>query len=465
MPRSLDGMDRRDLRQSQLFLDDRWIAFAHRVHRVWQQAHWFPEPVLRPTEPWEGRQIKIYGSVVRDLGFPGFRCYYTTLNPPQPNLICMAQSDDGIHWSKPRLGLCEWQGSRDNNIILQTPRGNDGISLAYDAGAEYPYLLYYYMGRSGDASATPSIHVARSRDGIVFEHRIEPVLRGTGDHHYVMLHRVDGKITLICRHGDMYTHPGTRSIWLTQSDDGLHFPEPELVLMRDLLDPPLVEYYGMAAFPYGDLYIGLLEYWEQNPDRIEIVPAWSDDLRHWSLPPRRERLISAKFPWNERWNSNSSAGPISVGDQLWFYVGGRSDAHKVSHPHSYGAIGLATIKRDRFCSLTTDALEGFILTHPMTWPGGDLILNASTTRYPDAYPPMGGGSMSVEVLDADSRPLEGFSGANCAVFHGNEPRRGIACPPAVRWHDRSLDLLRGRTIRLRVRFTDAHLFSFRSSIE
>jgi len=30
----------------------------------------------------------------------------------------LAESRDGIHWTKPNLGVCEWNGLRDNNIIL-----------------------------------------------------------------------------------------------------------------------------------------------------------------------------------------------------------------------------------------------------------------------------------------------------------------------------------------------------------
>jgi len=31
--------------------------------------------------------------------------------------ICYAESDDGIHWTKPELGLVEFAGSRKNNIV------------------------------------------------------------------------------------------------------------------------------------------------------------------------------------------------------------------------------------------------------------------------------------------------------------------------------------------------------------
>lgn len=449
----------------QLFLDDRWIEDAHRVQRTWHEARWYPEPVLRPTEPWEGHQVILYGTVVREAGFAGFRMYYITYNPPAESLVCLAESDDGIQWRKPKLGLYEWGGHRDNNIAFKTPCANDGVSLAYDPDAEHPYLLYYFMyGSRKTAPACPvGIYVARSRDGLRFEGVDTPVLPNCGDRNNVMLRRVGGKLVLVCRHQDMMTQPGSRSIWIAESDDGLRFSAPELALARDTLDAPLVEYYGMAAFPYGDLYLGLLEYWHQRPDRIEIVLGWSDDLRRWALPPARQPFIPAKFPWNANWNSPSSAPPIPVGDQLWFYVGARSAAHHVSSPHSYGAVGLATIRQDRFCSLTADALPARAITRPMVWPGGDLLVNASTTRYLDSHPAMGGGEMRISVLDAESRPMADFAGPAAAVFEGNRPGPRQSQTPPVRWGERSLDALRGKAIRLRFDYRDAHLYSFKAS--
>ena len=35
-----------------------------------------------------------------------------------PSAMCYAESDDGIHWRKPSLGIVEFEGSKDNNIVL-----------------------------------------------------------------------------------------------------------------------------------------------------------------------------------------------------------------------------------------------------------------------------------------------------------------------------------------------------------
>jgi hypothetical protein len=262
----------------------------------------------------------------------------------------------------------------------------------------------------------------------------------------------------------MKTDYRARCVFMSESDDFRSFSEPELILRPDLIDSPNVEYYGMAVFPYADMYLGMVERLHGIPDVIDVTLAWSYDLKEWHRPAIRQAFIGPEYPWNRGWSGCSSAPPIRVGSQLWFYFGGQSGAHGLASPGSYGAIGLATVTVDRFASLTADYREGKLVTRPMTWPGGELLLNASTTTALDGHPGQGGGEMWVEVWDNERRPIEGFSGANRAQFQGNLPGRNADILPPVRWPaDRSLNELAGRSIRLVFYFRDAHLYSFCSS--
>ena len=78
--------------------------------------------------PWEGTGSG-YHSVFEDDGL--YRMYYKSwqldpLNaagrdpsvPPNPRLTAYAESDDGIHWRKPALGLHEFEGSTANSIVM-----------------------------------------------------------------------------------------------------------------------------------------------------------------------------------------------------------------------------------------------------------------------------------------------------------------------------------------------------------
>jgi len=64
--------------------------------------------------PWEGPYCG-YTTVFQDGDL--YRMYYLGY-PDKANYSCYAESKDGIHWTKPELGLIEFKGSKQNNIIL-----------------------------------------------------------------------------------------------------------------------------------------------------------------------------------------------------------------------------------------------------------------------------------------------------------------------------------------------------------
>ena len=54
-----------DLARSQLFLDDNWVEDVQRLTRLWHKADIYPEPLVRPDQPWETRGLVLYGTVLR----------------------------------------------------------------------------------------------------------------------------------------------------------------------------------------------------------------------------------------------------------------------------------------------------------------------------------------------------------------------------------------------------------------
>lgn len=451
-----------DLRQSQLFLDDTWIEETSRLERVWMTAEIVPEPVLKPEAAWEGIQIVMFGSVFRMAN--EWRMYYLAYNRPEPALCCMATSQDGLHWERPDLHLVEYRGSRKNNILWLPVNGEstDGPTVLYepaDTAAPFKMLYYGYGGKRPTGE-----YVAFSKDGIQWTHRPEPVLTNTGDKTNLMAARDHrGRYVAYLRQKNMMKMYGARCVFRSESQDFIHWNEPELVLRPDLLDDPNTELYGMSVFPYAGMYLGLLERWYDHPDVIEVQLAWSRDGVSWRRPQVRRPFIGPTYPWNKGWNSCANTPPFRVGNQLWFYFGGRTAAHGREVPRSYGAIGLATTGIDQFAALRADFIEGRLITRPMAWPGGDLILTCTNTRYADAHPVSGGGEIAVEVRDESNLPIPEFSGDQKASHNVVSPRPWERAEPPVRWPGgRSLDALKGRRIRLVFRLRDARIFSFRA---
>lgn len=85
-------------------------------------------PVLLGTNSWENGIVTGAGTVIEDGG--RFRMWYTACpasgHPLAAFRLCYAESSDGINWVKPNLGLYEWEGSKANNIIMDSNIENGG---------------------------------------------------------------------------------------------------------------------------------------------------------------------------------------------------------------------------------------------------------------------------------------------------------------------------------------------------
>ena len=76
--------------------------------------------VVRFDQPWEGPFCG-YCTVIQDG--PTYRLYYRGLpaagrDGSAAEVCCYAESADGLHWTKPDLGLFELAGTTHNNVVL-----------------------------------------------------------------------------------------------------------------------------------------------------------------------------------------------------------------------------------------------------------------------------------------------------------------------------------------------------------
>lgn len=113
----------------QLFVDGFWIDEDQGIERKLHQ------PVKRGVaihsdRPWEGGGV-YYSLVTRDGD--RYRMWYRCdprakgeTGSDYEALTAYAESDDGVHWEKPELGLIEFQGSIRNNLIWSEPGINFG---------------------------------------------------------------------------------------------------------------------------------------------------------------------------------------------------------------------------------------------------------------------------------------------------------------------------------------------------
>ncbi len=138
--------------------DDHSIPWRHNLKITLVQADKHPgNPVLRrgpEGAPDHGHAI-LYGTVIKDGDT--FRMWYLGMfeskmksgqAPGWWRPMCYAESKDGIHWTKPELGLVEFNGNKKNNICLiegsplSMTKVNDFLSVLYDPNDPDPNKRY-----------------------------------------------------------------------------------------------------------------------------------------------------------------------------------------------------------------------------------------------------------------------------------------------------------------------------------
>ena len=456
-----------DLRQAQLPLDDTWIDRTLRVQRVWHEARKYPEPILTADRPWERYCPVAFGTVLRRQGrFQMWYCAWTRHIPPR---ACYAESDDGVTWSKPRLGLNDTLGSTDNNVVMVSQAADgviDDLTVIDDPDDSRWPLKMLYWDSAGDSRGKRGhgICAARSKDGIAWE-SLGMVLPNWGDRFNALPVKHAGRYVVFGRAPGAGFSRG-RTVYRTESRDLKRWTAPKLVMAADVEDPPAMEIYSLPTFCHEGLIIGGIERMHMSPDVLDTEIAWSRDAgATWRRSRVRPSFIArgAAGRFDSAWVNLTASQPIEQTNELWFYYSGRSAAHACPAPHNHGAIGLATLRRDGFCSIRAEAQPGEVLTTPLRWPGGDLLVNADCRRDITSHPHnFVTGELRVEARDVDGAPVTGYAAGECGALSINTIRHDGAYVP-VRWAgDRSMNKLAGRTIRLAFQLRDAHLYGFRA---
>ena len=126
--------------------------------------------LLELNKPWEGRYTTFFNPVFSE---GKWRLYYVSTLGNHEKYVCYAESDDARHWVRPDLGIVEFEGSRNNNIILDIPMlqefgfvNFDNMSVFYDENPSCPPEERYKMTAAWIGHA--ALIVLLSADGIHF---------------------------------------------------------------------------------------------------------------------------------------------------------------------------------------------------------------------------------------------------------------------------------------------------------
>jgi hypothetical protein len=453
------------------------------------------EIVLKTDAPWEGNACG-YPSVFQDGKL--YRMYYhgghyghggasAQARPEHPWVLCYAESDDGIRWQRPELGLCEFDGSKKNNIVL-TPgdvaaiQGDPAHAAVFkDENPNCPADARYKCVIVGKPHG---LYILHSADGLRFRVANEKpaITQGAFDSQNLAFwdpvrqeYRAYWRIfTEGVADGTTWKPAGLRAIRTATSKDLVSWSAP-----ADLryVDSPPQQLYTNQILPYyraPHIFMGFpMRYTERGwPDAMFALPDVEDRLARAKAHPRYGMAITDGLfmtsrdgvlfkRWNEAWVRPGPRrhGSWVYGDQLVFWgmvetasaLGDAPNELSLYCTEDYWqgtdvSFRRLSLRIDGFVSLRATWRGGEMVTKPIVFEGGNLSLNASTS---------GAGSIRVEVQDEAGQPLPGYTLADCPEILGDD----LAL--VVRWRKGGdLRPLAGKPVRLRFVLQDADLYAF-----
>ena len=507
-----------------LFLDDFHIGTMQGLERRAHLAErYHGNPLITREYPWEQARCQLYGRcVVYDSERDLYQMYYLAIpraeaypnvrvggkaQPSASGFVVLAESEDGIAWKKPLRSDITYEDEALTNIldlhngcsaeqgVLYDPWDPDG-SRRYKA---FIFDQHYAIPVRGEQRFLQEgtrryrqivdeqenvlfeqdyedfgIRIAFSRDGVHWNKQngwaikcysdtgqspiYDPnlgkfVAFGRFNHsEFLRRGRVHGP-----RHLDQYYV--WRNVSRVESDDFINWSEPELAVSADSEDPPSMQINSMPTDIYEGVYVGLLEV-DCRPLEAGSRPlqlATSRDSRVWTRVAGRAAFIEPvtdENAWDYHLDGLSvrpSTGLFPVGDQVRFYYSGY-------HEETGMAIGMASWRRDGFVSLHGGSQGGELLTRPFIVRGPNLHLNLDASD----------GECVVQVCDLQGAPRTGqdvhspyLQGTgDWGVSRWSQLVRGDELDVTVVWSDDDLRDRIGKPVTLRIKLTNADLYSF-----
>ena len=318
--------------------------------------------------PWEGN-TSAYFTIFQDG--ERLRMYYRsahfdekTKKETHPEFACYAESKDGIHWDKPNLGLFEFDGSKDNNIVW-AGQGTHNFTVFRDsnpaatADAKYKALA---TGK-GKTSKKSGLLAFQSPDGIQWSLiRDEPVITdGNFDSQNLAFWHPQKKCYVdFHRKG----RDRIRDIMTATSTDFTEWTQPEFLAYGDAPAEHLYTNAIQLYFRAPQMYLGFPTRFQPAHQQVEPIlmssrdgktfHRWSEPLIPISAPEDRDGNRSNYMTWGLL-QLPGSPRELSVYATEAYYAGPGSRLRRF------------TFRVDGFVSAHADETTGELITKALTF--------------------------------------------------------------------------------------------------
>jgi len=440
----------------QLFIDDWLIASRQGVRLTMNPPVKTGERNLVPDKPWEGHRLCAYNSVFEDQGI--FKMYYDAIDNEGHRWLCLALSTDGIHWRKPSLGVVDYKGSPDNNIVFPPQaKSHEPGCVFIDSNPDCPPEQRYKMVASYEGPGGFGTYVCYSGDGLRWKPLSDkPSFRPSDTGNVAFWdERIGGYVAYVRMWNPM------RTVGRCEFDDLRDFGGEQEVFRYDEQDPPDLDLYTNSAikYPYAEnayfIFPAAYHHYPEPPagkhrndGPLDVRMAVSRDGVNFTYVDRSPFVplgIAGEFDDSTAY---MATGVIRNGNELYMYYHGCDFTHGDYNPERdkfVGTISRLVLRLDGYVSADAEYGGGTLTTVPLVFNGKRLELNVQTSV---------AGTVGVEIQDPEGAAIPGFALSDCGVIKGNYTRK------VVTWRGSSdLSALAGRAIRLHFLMRDAKLYA------
>jgi hypothetical protein len=432
------------------------------------------ETVWTPARPWEGN-VCWFPHAVKDGD--RYRMWYwarRVVEPGPPAKMeafgAYMESQDGIHWERPHLGLVPFEGSTNNNLVWPPPgQEHQNLAVFIDESPASPPEERYKALLRGDAPER-GLWGAISPDGLRWTLLGDrPMVPSPADDWLFDSPNVAfwdpwrEEYAIYARGWTQFQDPPpavngvrqgdykTRRVRRTASKDFQNWSEFEYLDLHQV-EEPREQLYTNATVAYErsrNLYFMFPMRFVYERKRADVWP--QDGLSDIAFLSSRDGVTWDRlFPeaWirpgldQNNWHDRSMAvgrGIVQTGaDELSLYV---NEAFRTPAAR----FVRYTVRLDGFGSINAPLAGGEVTTVPLTFAGDTLELNYATSAL---------GSVRVEIQNESGAALPGYALEDCDPLFGDDVARRVT------WRGQaSVAALIRQPVRLRVALHDADVYS------
>lgn len=457
-------------------------------------------PVVRRGAPGtpDAQGVQFYGSIIKEGG--KYRLWYVAFDDRKDHPVASerwraayAESTDGVNWTKPHLGLVDFNGNKDNNLILTDPAplGFVNLKVLRDDADPDPQRRYKATGhvyfrhntRLGTLAPFTSPDGLRwklvkevetknaelkKKDLVLPAVHFEPsgglyqwdgLFYASGQNSMNATRPYHGRVTRMYRSADFVNWSQTSTLGFVR-----HHQHTLLGPGRSREGEQTHE--GISVWNRGNVLIGISGLWhgaaEWKDVTIDLGFMISNDGNHFREPAH-------EWTWLKRGNDGDwdqggllqGQGFENIGEQTFIYYGAWDPRHWQDAPPR-GGIGIAMLPRDRMGDLVVETAGKGPGDYQLPEITSEFVTHSiSVKREPRFYMNAEGlgaeAALRVEILDHLERPIPSYAGENAAWVR----QGGFQTP--VEWPGRQAISDLPNRIKLRVVFEGARNTDIRLS--